>query len=47
MTWLKSNWKTVALAVSMTLNVLGGGGVIPPVFAKALSAGLGALIGGP
>lgn len=44
MSWLKTNWKSLALAVSVVLNVLGGSGVIPPVLAKALGTGIGIVI---
>lgn len=32
--WLKKNVKSVLLAASMVLNVLGGTGIIPPVVAQ-------------
>ncbi len=39
--FLKRNAKTIALVASLTLNVLGGAGVIPPPLASALSGLLG------
>jgi hypothetical protein len=34
MSWLKKNFKNIALVVSLVLNALGGTGVIPPVVAE-------------
>lgn len=42
MDWLKKNGRSIALAISVLLNILGGTGVIPPVIGKAVSAGINA-----
>ena len=39
--FLKRNAKTIALVASLTLNVLGGAGVIPPPLVGALNTVLG------
>jgi hypothetical protein len=47
MTWVKANWSKLLLAASLSLNVLGAGGVVPPVFAKAFSAAAAVFTGLP
>jgi hypothetical protein len=32
--WLKKNFKSVLLGISLVLNALGGSGIIPPVVAE-------------
>lgn len=41
--FLKRNAKTLALVASLTLNVLGGAGVIPPPLASAVAGLLGSV----
>lgn len=41
--WLKANWRALALAVSLSLNVLGGSGIVPPVLAKTFQVFVTAL----
>ncbi len=40
--FLKKNAKSIALAVSLLLNALGGTGVIPPVVGKVVGAAVDA-----
>lgn len=34
MAWFRKNFKSIALAVSLVLNALGGAGIVPPVVAE-------------
>jgi len=38
--FLQKNVKSIALALSLVLNALGGTGVIPPVVGKVVAAGV-------
>jgi len=47
MSWLKSNWKKLALGTVAAVAVLGAGGVIPVPVAKAVGSFFSVLLGGP